>query len=245
MMILMPRAHPLSAHPESGNILIYILGAIVLMGVLVMLVKGSNSPGAGIDSETTMIRASEVQQYAGELERAVNFILSNNHSENDIRFAAASAPGAYGNIATDTPLTRQVFAKQGGAATYRAVPAGIQTTATPWQFYGNTHIKGFGTDTLAGRKAELIAVLPNVTPAFCERINELNGQNLNLAANHDPTANGCLFTGGGSEFTGSFVTGASANIIDHTLFTQTPAKQACIRCQTTGALHFYHVLLGR
>lgn len=230
---------------QSGNIMIYILGAIVLMGLLIILVKGSTTPGAGIDNETTIIRASEVQQYAGELERAIGYILQNNHSEADIRFAATGAPAAYGNIATDTPLTRQVFAKEGGAANYRAPPAGVQTTTTPWQFYGNTHIKGMGSDTVGSRKGELIAVLPNVTQAFCERINELNGQNLTLTANHDPSANGCIYTGGGNEFTGTFVTGGTANTIDHTLFTQIPPKEACIKCESTGALHFYHVLLGR
>lgn len=230
---------------QAGNIMIYILGAIVLMGLLVIVVKGNTTPGAGIDSETIVIRASEVQRYAGELERAVGYILQNGHSEADIRFAAANAPVAYGNIATDTPLTRQVFSKTGGGALYRDPPAGIQTTTTPWQFYGKTHIKGMGSDTVGVRKGELIAVLPNVTQAFCERINELNGQNLNLSADLDPSSNGCIYAGSGNEFTGTFASGGTANTIDAALFTQIPPKEACIRCQSDGALHYYHVLLGR
>jgi hypothetical protein len=226
---------------ESGNVFIYILGAIVLMGLLVVLVKGNSTPGGGIDNESTIIRVSEVQQYAAELERGIGFIMQNGNSEADIRFAHTNAPVAYG--AVTAPLTRQVFSKEGGAASYRAPPSGVQTAITPWQFFGNTHIKGIGTDTAGSRRAELIAVLPNVTEAFCLRVNEVNGQNLTLTANHDPAASGCVYAPG-SEFTGTFTEGAGTNTIDDTLFTQTPAKQACIKCET-GGLHFYHVLMSR
>lgn len=231
-----------SHQTQSGNILFYILGAILLLGLLLIATRGDYDPGAGIDHEQLTIKASEVQQYASELEQAVLLILDNGYSESDIRFAHGDAASAYGDISSIPG--RQVFDRRGGAAEYRAPPADIND-GTQWQFYATTHIKDIGTDSSAGQKAELIAVLPNVTAAFCKVINDLNGQNLTLTANHDPTANGCIYAGSGNEFTGSYTSGASTNTIDDTLFTYLPPKQACIHCQSDGNLHVYHVLSGR
>lgn len=227
---------------ESGNIVIYILGAIALVGLLIVMVRGSVTPGSAIDAETVMLRASQIQQYGTELERAVTFILRNGHSETDIRFAHPNTSSAYGVI-TDTP-SRQIFDRQGGGAEYRAAPDGVND-GTAWQFYARTHIKDMGTDTAASMRSELVAVLPNVTEAFCNKINDLKGQDLTLTDNHDPTANGCIHAGTGNEFAGTFLDGATANTLDDTFFTHLPPTQACILCQSDGALHFYHVLLAR
>lgn len=150
---------------ESGNVLIYVLGAIFLLGVLAVMVKGSSSPGSNIDEEGLILRASEVEEYGGELESAVSWIMNNGHSEVDIRFAHPDASSSYGDI-TDTP-SRQIFDRNGGGATYREPPSGIQTTTTQWVFSGENAIPEIGTSN-----AELLAILPNVTEDFCFKINE-------------------------------------------------------------------------
>lgn len=222
--------------------LVYILGAIFLMGLLVVLVKGATNPGGGIDAETAVINASEAQRYAGEIERAVTLVMQNGHSESDIRFSHINAPSAYLNT-FDAPETRQIFHPSGGAARYREVAPGLND-GTPWQFYGNTHIPDLGNDDTSGRRAELIMVLPNVTAKFCTEINTLNDQDLDIVAGvQDPAGNGCIYAPG-SEFTGSFTNGAGANVIDSAEMTHNPATQACVRCDD-GSLHFYHVLLPR
>lgn len=157
---------------ESGNILVYILGAIFLLGMLVVMVKGSSTPGSGIDQEQLMIRVNEIQQYGNELERGIAYILRNGHSEADIRFAHPDASSAYGDI-TDTP-SRQLFDRQGGAATYRPPPNGIQTTATDWLFTGANRVGDVGTNAASATSADLIALLQNVTQGFCLRMNEKN-----------------------------------------------------------------------
>lgn len=227
---------------QSGNMLVYILGAVFLMGLLIILVKGSSNPGGGIDSETVVIHASDAQRYASEVENAIRFIMQNGHSESDIRFSHPNADSAYGAVLTP-PLTRQVFDPAGGAAEFRDPPQGVND-GTKWQFFGNTHITDMGTDEESGRRAELIMVLPNVTQPFCERINQVNDQALDVAAGiQDPGAGGCIFATG-SEYTGTFTNGAGANVLDDTLFTHNPASQACVRC-SDGSLHFYHVLMAR
>ena len=84
---------------QSGNILFIILLAVVLTGVLTAAIQSTSRPdGASIDPEQLAIRASEVQRYASELERAVNYILQDGKSESDIRFAHYDAHADYGDI---------------------------------------------------------------------------------------------------------------------------------------------------
>lgn len=224
---------------QSGNMFIYILGAIFLLGILIVVLRGSFQEGSGIDSEKVGIKVSEVQRYASELERAVRYILQNGHSEADIRFAHADALPAYGTPG-DTP-GRQVFEAAGGGAEYKTPPSSVND-GTAWQFFATTHIKDVGTDTAGSRKAELLAVLPNVTQSFCEHVNIVNQQSLDLSVVTDTGAD-CVYQPG-SEFAGTFLSGGATNILDDTQFSKLPPMEACIQC-ATGDFHYYRVLLGR
>ena len=48
---------------ESGNVLIIILLAIVLIGALTAAIQNSSQSGANIDKETLLLRATEIQNY--------------------------------------------------------------------------------------------------------------------------------------------------------------------------------------
>lgn len=236
---------------QSGNILFIILLAVVLIGLLTAAIQSSNnSESANIDDETLMIRASDVQRYAGQLERGVRIIMENGNSEVDLRFAHPDAPSSYGTIGTSP--TTQLFSPQGGAATYQDPPANIND-GSKWEFYGGSAIPGVGTSA-----AELVAVLPNVTQQFCAKINDLNSQSaqpLDTGAGAATTSNAgdCVYMGA----PGRFNDGSSANFyaapntMDLTSFAQDantstarPAPQACVQCDD-GSYHFYHVLLAR
>lgn len=222
---------------QSGNILIYILGAIFLLGLLIMVVKGSFQEGTGIDTEQAMLKANQLQQYAGELERGVGYVLRNGVSESDIRFAHPDLAVDYG---TYSDSENMVFAPKGGGVEFRSPPSGVND-GSMWGFHANTHITGLGDAT--AKKAELIAVLPNVTEAVCNQINRNVKQTINLALNTDPIANGCVSD---SAFDGTFLSGAPANILDDTKLGYTPAAEACIRCANMGpSYHYYKVLMAR
>ncbi len=234
----------MTPHPnsQSGNMLIYILGAIFLLGLLIVIIKGNFQEGTGIDPEKVVIEVGQVQKQAAELERAVGYLIQNGVSESDIRFAHPDANVAYGDITVNPK--NQVFGTQGGGAEYKLPAANILSTpGMKWEFFAFTHIKDIGTDTAGTRKAELVAVVPNVTRQFCERINFVNNQVIDLTLNTDPTANGCIYTPG-SRFAGTYVTGAGANTLDDTLMSKHPAREACVHCQS-GGFHYYRVLLGR
>lgn len=232
--------------------LFIILIAVVLIGALTAAIQFSSRPeGANIDKETLVIRAGEVQRYASELERAVLFITQNMMSEVDIRFAHPDAHADYGDLSADTDPSDQVFHHLGGGAEYRDPPEDIND-GSAWEFYGGTHLPGVGSD-----KADLIAVLPNITQQFCDKINDLNGQTgtptdtgMSAASGSDP--GDCLHIGADGRFDDAQQFYTTVNTTDESTFRQDPevsaartALQACVTCSLDSARHFYHVLLAR
>lgn len=220
--------------------LIYILGTIFLLGLLIVLLKGSFQEGTGIDADKVVLAASQVQQYGSELERGVGYVLQNNVSETDMRFAAPNANSAAYGVYSDAEF--EVFAPAGGGVEYQRPQTGIND-GTQWQFYATTHLTDLGTDAGGEQKAELLAVLPNVTEQFCNQINRSVRQAIDLTQTTDPGALGCVNTTG-EEFDGTFRAGNAVNLLDDTKLSRVPAREACVRCGD-GTFHYYRVLMAR
>ena len=250
-------------HQQSGNVLFMILIAIALIGALTAAVTTSNRPeGSNIDAETLVLRAAQVQRYAGELERAVRFVLQQGYSESDIRFAHPDANSEYGDLAGDSDKRDQVFHRDGGGANYRSPPDGVND-GSAWEFYGGTHVPGMGRSD----RAELVAVLPHVTADFCAKINELNDQTGTMQDTGTSTASGsdpgdCVNVGALGRFDDSrqfcstinSMNDASARFVeDSNTSAPRPGPPGCVICSadtnsantTTDEYHFYHVLLTR
>lgn len=220
---------------ESGNILFVILLAVVLIGLLTAAIQSTNQ-GGNIDKESLLLRATEVQRYASEMERGVVFILNNGVSENDIRFAYPDANSDYGDLSADTDPSNQLFHRDGGGVTYRAPPDDIND-GSKWEFYGQTALPEVGSD-----EAELIAVLPNVTQAFCEQINKSIGYDAGTQPEDTAT---CLNGGASARFDDGTQFASSPNTVDETTFSLKPAKQGCVKCTADGTYHYFDVLLAR
>lgn len=231
---------------ERGNILFIILIAVALIGMLTAAVQYSSRPeGANIDNETMIVRAGDVQRAADELARAILFIRENGVSESDIRFAGPGMPSDYGAFDADPAKNKgQVFHAQGGAAKYRNPPGDVLAVpGQTWEFYGGTAIPQVGSN-----KADLVAVVPNVSKQFCETINRMNG--LTGQPRDDGTGAGsCIHAG----TTGRFGSGGSTpvtfdttpNTMDEASFSKKPALQGCVQCAQGNGYHFYHVLMAR
>lgn len=215
---------------ESGNMIFFILLAIVLVGLVTAALRSGGIEGANIDREDMVIKASQVRQNAGELERAVALIIQNGISETDISFAPndASALSDYGTYNANPRA--EVFNPKGGGAIWRQPPSGVND-GSHWEFYGDTAAPGMGS-----QEADLIAVLPNVTAAFCAEINSINGQSA------PDSGSTCIYPG--TRFvpaTRPFST--SPNTMDAPTFANGRGPEACVTCGTD--LHFYHVLMSR
>ena len=249
-----PRTPDHARAAERGNMLFMILIAVVLIGVLTAVIMNtSQNEGATIDNETLAIRASEAQRYASEVERAVLFIIHNGKSESDLRFAHPDAPSDYGDLAADTDKTREVFDPSGGGAAYGKPPEGVND-GSPWEFYGGTSFPSVGSD-----RADLVAVLPNVNKAFCDKINQLDGQPTNPTPEDSGAGQasggspgGCVNMGAGGRFGAAHQFYETPNTMDASTFTQDPststprpALEACVHCAGDNQYHFYHVLMAR
>lgn len=227
-----------SAYPgQSGNVIVFILMAVVLIGVVTAAIRSGGSERANIDQETLIIRVAEARQHASEYERAVAFLLQNGISENAIRFAHGDAPSDYGVI-TASPET-QVFSRAGGGAAYRQPPAGVQSAPAPWEFYGATALPQSGSE-----RAELIAVLPNVTQAFCTEINKGSNPGGTVIPVDDST---CINGGSAVRFTSStqFNDSSPNTISGSASFTSLPAAQGCVICSGDNTYNFFHTLMSR
>lgn len=241
----MAQSRALHTHPESGNLIFMILLAVVLIGYLsVAIMNSGDSDGANIDDESIIIQASQIRSYVGELERGIRYIQQNDTvSEDDFRFAHPDADPDYGDLSS-APLpspANQMFHQNGGAARYRFPNSGIND-GSPWEFYGGTAIPSVGSD-----RADLVAVLPNISQALCDYINTSNSQPITLG-----DTGSCVYQGSASRFNSSTQFDSSPNIMDESSFAQNttinavkPAPQACVTCTSDGANHFYHVIYAR
>ncbi len=220
---------------ESGNVLIIILLAIVLIGALTIAIQGTSNQNAHIDNETLILRISEVKRYASELERGVTFIMQNGFSESDIRFSHPNAHADYGDLSADTDKTDQLFDREGGAAKYRDAPSGINDGSS-WEFYGHTSLPEVGSDT-----AELIAVLPNVTQGFCEKIN----QSIGYDATQPSDSSTCINGGAAARFDAGTQFSSPPNTVTSASFSLKPSVQGCVQCTSDSNYHYYYVLMAR
>ncbi len=217
---------------ESGNMIFFILLAIVLVGLVTAALRSGGLETANIDREDMVIKVSQVRQNAAELERALGLVMQNGISETDISFASdhPSASADYGTYNNNPEA--EIFNPRGGGASWREPPAGVND-GSAWEFYGDTDVPGIGSD-----KADLVAVLPNVTALFCTEINKINGQTT------QPLDNGtCVHGGAAARFSpGAAPFASTPNTMDGP-FAVTPAPEACVSC--AGVFHFYHVLMAR
>jgi hypothetical protein len=224
---------------EIGSIIFYILIGIILLGTLTIALRNIGSGGAdNIDRETLILKATQVQRYGAELANAVKDLQTNQVSEADIRFAYPTAPTDYGDITT-TP-TYQVFDAKGGRATYRTPPDGVNDGSS-WEFFATTDVPQVGSD-----KAELIAVLPHVTQAFCNVINTQLGFTVGTQPTDDVNGSSpdCVMGASSQRFTGSF-SDSSPNTLDDATFSRLPALQACVYCAAGATYNYYYVLQAR
>jgi hypothetical protein len=225
-------------NPQSGNMLVYILGAVFLLGILFVVMRSGYQPGAGIDGERAMLYASQIQKYAGELETGVNMIMSNGKSETDLRFAHSKWAG-YGT-AGDTP-SRQVFESTGGGVEWKAPPAGSQTTTTAWVITGSNTVDGVGSTCITASCSDLVAILPNVQKEVCVTLNNNSGVN-------NPDGNPPQETGNVSLtplFQGTFSYAQGIEVTGGHSFAK---KEGCFEGGGTPAAstyHYYRVLMSR
>lgn len=155
---------------ESGNVLFLILIAVALFAALSYAVTQSTRSGSGsTDREQSLLGSATLTQYPTALRTAVvRMVLGGT----DIRDVYFNTPGNFTGVSTNL----LVFHPDGGGAVYQEAPADVMATGGVGRWYhsGEMYIPQIGRDT--GNNAnELIAFLPGINSATCERINTQMG----------------------------------------------------------------------
>lgn len=156
---------------EQGNVLFLILIAVALFAALSYAVtQSSRSGGGSANNETSLISSATVTQYPASIRTAIiRMMVSNNIAASELQFNAPS------DFSACTSTARCVFHPSGGGATYAPSPADVVTTGSvqPWVFNGENQVWNVGTSATPPTSAtvEIIALLPNVKDAICNKIN--------------------------------------------------------------------------
>jgi hypothetical protein len=227
--------HASHVHSESGNVLIYILIAIVLLAALnFAFSQGSDSGAEGtLGKGEAVIAASDIMRYAGSVQQATRQLMRNEGcSENDISFNFNSASYAH-----SAPQECRVFDFKGGGLSYEAPRNKWVTSSQEWYFPDNVCIENVGTSSsCSSGNQDLVVMLPKLDSQICKQINKK--LDINTGSN-PPDVNwaGNLT----NYYTGDFNSG---NQIGGAMAGR---RSGCFNNSGSGASgnHYYHVLMAR
>jgi len=226
---------------EGGNVLFLILIAVALFAALSYAVTQSTRSGGGDASkEKSLVSSATVTQYPASVKTAiVRMMISNGVSVDSLLFDKPP----YTNLTTDALKKAAVFYPDpGGGATYSTASADVGTTGAPlpWYFNGENEVKNIGTNPASGSvptasSADVIAFLPDITKAVCDKVHEQLGMAktyATLAANITDTNQ----ADPGIDFGGVIITSA---VLDG-------QPQGCFLLSTGPDRYvYYHVLVER
>jgi len=227
---------------QSGNVLFYILLAVLLVGSLTAMISrsGSNSNQTG-GFEKDRVKASGILRYAKSVEQAVQQLVTNGISENDIDFLAIDAGHDNTNCTT---ADCEVFNRAGGGITHRtpAEALSLKSYAENWVVTAENRIYGFGCDDFTAGCTDIILIAPDIPEDICIAINKLQG--ITTSSGNIPDQ--LVFETG--QYTGSITAGDTNALVGNPdEVTQAPEAKgkaaACIRADSI--YHFYQVLLAR
>ena len=163
---------------EQGNVLFLILIAVALFAALSYAVTQSTRSGGGdANRETTLVNSSQITQYPAGIKTAITrMIISNNVTSDQLLF---DGPSNFGTLETNTVTAQGVFYPTGGGATFSEAPSSVMAAGAPgtWHFNAENQVTNIGTTAGAPSTStdDIIAFLPGVSKAICDRIHSQLG----------------------------------------------------------------------
>jgi hypothetical protein len=160
---------------ESGNILFYILIAVMLLGALSFAVtQGSRDSVQNMNQDKGRLLATGIIDYGDTIKKAVDTIRLRGAPFTALSFADPALGAAYGTAGTAPK--NEVFNTAGGAAVYTPVAAdALAAPGQPYIFTAGNEIKDVGTTCGADACADLLLLLPGLTKDICVTINTILG----------------------------------------------------------------------
>ncbi len=164
-------------HSERGNILLYILLAVVLLAALTYAVAGTSRSG-GIthlsDSKASTL-STEILTYANHLKTAISKLSLRGCTETQINFENTVVAG-YVNATAPVDDSCDVFAASAGAVTW-VTPPDDMNDGTPWFYTGAAvahNSNGYASSNSAA-DADLVMMISGLPQNLCTKINKQLG----------------------------------------------------------------------
>jgi len=223
---------------ESGNVLFYILIAVVLIAALSYAVTRSNQGGGGaVSEEKAKLAASELIEFGNVVANAVAQLRLRGCPDTQLSFENDQVAGyTNGNAPSDD--TCHLFKLPGGALNWSDVPADAAASATAvWTFNGEMDFENIGSNCTNNGCTEMVAIIPDVRTAVCEKVNDLLGMDTPATLPVDGSSSVVKFTGsyGYSNQVGDEVNSAKL----------AGFKTGCFTSTAAGYNVFYRILRAR
>jgi len=230
--------HTRARTSESGNVLFYILIAVVLIAALSFAVSRSNQGGSGtVSAETAKLAASEIIEFGNVAANAVAQLRLRGCPDTQLSFENDQITG-YTNAGAPDDDTCHIFKLAGGAVNWSAVPADAAASAAAvWTFNGEMDFINIGSNCANSGCTEMVAMIPDVRDQVCKTVNELLGVDTPATVPIDGSSSIVKFTG---SYGYSNQVGDEANSAKLVGF-----KAGCFTSTAAGYNVFYRVLRAR
>jgi hypothetical protein len=159
---------------QKGNVLFLILIAVALFAALSYAVTQSSRSGGDSGRETTILNSAQLAQYPNQIRTAVLRMNIDGTAVESVRF---NTPANFGDL--DAPRIGVFHPEGGGAVFQNANPdmmraGGVNPTGA-WTYNMDFEVPEIGISATGNAGNDLIAFLPGVTEAVCDRINQEAG----------------------------------------------------------------------
>jgi hypothetical protein len=159
---------------ESGNVIYFILIAIVLLAALSVAVsQGGRFSTTSLSADQQRLLATEIIDYGDTMAKAVAQLRLRGVQISQLSFAWTSLPAGYG-VYNASPAT-ELFNPSGGGIDYKQPPANAMATPGDYIFTAANEIYQVGTTCGSASCTDLIMLAGPLKDGMCTTINTILG----------------------------------------------------------------------
>ncbi len=226
-------------HGESGNVLYYIMIAVVLLGALTLAVsQGGRGSVQSLTSDRQRLLATDIMGFGDAVSKTVSQLRLRGVAFEQLSFAADGLPGGYG--AYGAAPENEIFNPAGGGLSYKPPSSEAMISAADYVFTAANEIDQVGTTCGANACADLIMLGGPLQEGVCLTINTL--LDIGNPSGHPPVAQAvdhtALFAAGATPYAETIGNDSGSAAIRGRM-------SGCFEDDSSGDFYFYQVLQPR
>ncbi len=157
---------------EAGNVLYYLLVAVVLLSALsIAVATGWQSSVKSLSEDKQRLLATEILSYSDNVAKSVSQLRLRGITMSQLRFSSPDLPAGYGTYGT-TPEA-ELFNPDGGGLHYRPPPEEAMTTPGNFVFTAANAIYEIGTTCTSASCTDLIMIAGPLKTEICTMLNSM------------------------------------------------------------------------